>query len=238
MSQSRKKRVIEEIHKQRRRQTVITITLVVVLIALVAGSVYFLSRNGGNSNGNTNSFLYPCLGTEGTALHIHPWLRIWIDGANPSNITIPAAIGIRNPVFQGGFAAGGQNSCFEPLHTHDSSGIIHVESPDTTTQYSLGDFFQIWNETYGTINISGSSLPIIFTSNDILGYKTDQTHTLSLLVDGSNSTAYQNLVLNTYDYCNAQTTGPPCSPSAVINPYPPSYPYGTLHTILIYYRAV
>ena len=238
MSQTRKKRVLDEIRRKRQRQTTLTIVLVAALIALIAGSAHFLSRNGGSSGGNNNGFLFPCLGSEGTAFHIHPWLRIWIDGANPSNITIPAAIGIRNPVFQGGFAGGGPSSCFEPLHTHDSSGIIHVESPDSVTQYTLGDFFQIWNETYSTISINGISQPIVLTSNDILGYKPDQTHTLSLIVDGSSSSAYQNLVLNNYDYCNSQTNGPPCSPTAVINPYPPSYPYGTLHTILVYYRTV
>jgi hypothetical protein len=30
------------------------------------------------------------------------------------------------------------------LHTHDDSGIIHVESP-TNVSFSLGQFLQLWN---------------------------------------------------------------------------------------------
>ncbi len=143
MAQACKKKVLEEIRKQRQRRTAVTISVVVILIALIATGIYFLSRSDGNVSGNSN-FLFPCLGTEGTALHIHPWLQIWISGVNVTN---PPAIGIRNPVFlQNGIATGGPTSCFEPIHTHDNSGIIHVESPDAAKQYALADFFTIWNE--------------------------------------------------------------------------------------------
>ncbi len=80
-----------------------------ILIALIATGIYFLSRSDGNVSGNSN-FLFPCLGTEGTALHIRPWLRIWISEVN---VTIPAAVGIHNPVFlQNGIANGGGNQLF------------------------------------------------------------------------------------------------------------------------------
>ena len=44
---------------------------------------------------------------------------------------VPAGIGIDSAV---GFA---------PLHTHDASGVIHVESPTART-YTLGDLFAVW----------------------------------------------------------------------------------------------
>src|SRR5262249_4784787 len=42
-----------------------------------------------------------------------------------------------------GFVVGG--SCFSWLHTHDETGIIHIESPIQRT-YTLGDFFDIWGQ--------------------------------------------------------------------------------------------
>ena len=63
---------------------------------------------------------------EGTALHIHQHLDVYVDG---SHVVVPADIGIG-----GGFA---------PLHTHDTSGIIHVEA-ETQGPFSVGEFFDIW----------------------------------------------------------------------------------------------
>src|SRR5439155_4536378 len=110
---------------------------------------------------------------------IHPYLSIFING---SNVTIPADIGITS-------------GCDEPLHTHDASGIIHLEASDANTQYTLGDFFQIWQASYGTISFNGTSHPITFNSTDILGFKADATHKIVLLVDGKPSTDYGSLVL-------------------------------------------
>ncbi|HKR74492.1 MAG TPA: hypothetical protein VJR94_10330, partial [Candidatus Nitrosocosmicus sp.] len=36
------------------------------------------------------------------------------------------------------------NECIFWLHTHDDSGIIHVEAPYETS-FSLGQFLQVWN---------------------------------------------------------------------------------------------
>jgi thiol-disulfide isomerase/thioredoxin len=181
------------------------------------------------------AFPFGCLGTEGTTIHIHPWLRIVIDG---QNVTIPAAIGIENPSFEtyNGYNVAASGSCFEPIHTHDSSGIIHIESP-TNSVYTLGDFFLVWQATYGYVTINGVQHPIVFNPTDILGFKTDSTHRIVLLVDGKPSTAFDSLVLNQLDYCSAASTGPPCYPTASGNPYynGQPYPYGTGHTIVIEY---
>jgi hypothetical protein len=65
---------------------------------------------------------------EGTAVHIHQHLDLFVDGRE---VPVPAGIGIDPAV---GYA---------PLHTHDASGVIHVESPTART-YTLGDFFAVW----------------------------------------------------------------------------------------------
>ncbi len=72
--------------------------------------------------------LPPLSAAEGTAVHIHQHLDIYVDG---QPIPVPALIGI-DPT--AGFA---------PLHVHDTSGVIHLESP-TVRGYTLGQFFAVW----------------------------------------------------------------------------------------------
>ena len=52
--------------------------------------------------------------------------------ANGRRVTVPAGIGID--------AAG---RFISPLHAHDPSGIVHVESP-TVQAFTLGQFFGVW----------------------------------------------------------------------------------------------
>ena len=231
MSQRRKQKMLVEARKNRQRRTIATIAIVTVLILIIAVAIYFATKP-------THTILewpYPCLGQESLTFHIHPWLRIWIDN---TNVTIPAAVGITNPVFSNGIAGGGSNSCFEPMHTHDNSGIIHIESPDNSTQYTLANFFKIWKISYGTVTVNGASQPIEFNQTDILGFRTDTSHTLTVLVDGHSDIRYDSLSLNQYDYCDSTVANvPPCYPTAAGGPYPPSYPYGTEHTIIIEYKS-
>jgi hypothetical protein len=55
------------------------------------------------------------------------------------------------------------------IHTHDSTGIIHVES-HIKAAYTLGQFFDIWG--------------VAFTQKCIAGYCADDTHTLAVYVNG------------------------------------------------------
>ena len=69
------------------------------------------------------------LPAEGTKLHIHAHLYVVVNGRI---YPVPALIGIN---IQQRFVA--------ELHTHDVSGIIHVESPTIRT-FTLGEFFDVW----------------------------------------------------------------------------------------------
>ncbi|RPE78807.1 MULTISPECIES: hypothetical protein [unclassified Frondihabitans] len=62
--------------------------------------------------------------------HIHTHLSITIDGVAA---TVPGQIGLDE-----------DNRYATALHTHDTSGIIHVESPDRR-DFTLGQFFTEWN---------------------------------------------------------------------------------------------
>ena len=189
-----------------------------MIIATVAGSGYLVYYA---ESGASSGFPFPC--ATSVSMHIHPYLQIMIEG---QGVTVPADVGL-------------SSSCDEPIHTHDASGILHLETPGTSTNYTLGQFFQIWSATDHTVTVNGQAQPIIFNSTDILGFKADATHKVVLLVDGKPSSEYASLVLNTLDYCSSATTGPPCSPTAVGGPAygGQQYPYGTGHTIVIEYEA-
>jgi hypothetical protein len=68
------------------------------------------------------------LTTEGQVVHIHQHLDIFVNGRREP---VPANIGIYGGQF------------LTELHTHDPSGIIHVESP-TKREFDLGQFFGVW----------------------------------------------------------------------------------------------
>jgi hypothetical protein len=71
----------------------------------------------------------PALGAEGQALHIHQHLDIYVRGRHQ---TVPANVGID-----------AAQQFISPLHTHDTTGVMHVESP-TVESFSLGQFFAVW----------------------------------------------------------------------------------------------
>ena len=101
----------------------------------------------------------PTLSAEGSAMHIHQHLDIFVDG---KAVPLPASIGINQ-------AAG----FISPIHVHDTSGIIHVESPTVQT-FTLGQFFDIWG--------------VKLTAQCIGGYCADTTKSLKVY---SNGTLYQ-----------------------------------------------
>ena len=68
------------------------------------------------------------LTTEGQVVHIHQHLDIFVNGKKEP---VPASIG----VYDGQFLT--------ELHTHDASGIMHVESPTKRT-FDLAQFFGVW----------------------------------------------------------------------------------------------
>ena len=84
------------------------------------------------------------------AVHIHAHLALFSKG---QQIAIPYAIGIVRP-FQVNNGFVGMGGGIYWLHTHDATGIIHVESPDART-YTLGQFFDIWGQPLDTRKVAG-----------------------------------------------------------------------------------
>lgn len=74
--------------------------------------------------------------------HIHAHLDVIIHG---TGITVPAGIGIVEPVVD---PAGDVVSALDaaaPLHTHTSDGIVHLEADREPLELTLGQFFDMWN---------------------------------------------------------------------------------------------
>jgi hypothetical protein len=95
--------------------------------------------------------LVPVLG--GLVRHDHVHLDVIVDGRK---VTVPPGIGLVEPVDHGPCkpptpsvsecSSGDYFTAFvanSPLHTHSSSGIVHIE-PDRPGRYTLGQFFDEW----------------------------------------------------------------------------------------------
>jgi hypothetical protein len=117
-----------------------------ILALVVAGAIigYYLVTQPSSANVVTSC------GVEGTVVHYHPLLVINTNGAQqhlPYDPGQPADIGyISQPGYTNSkyYCPAGQ---LHWLHTHDGSGIVHVELPQTVpTNPTLGDFFMIWGE--------------------------------------------------------------------------------------------
>jgi len=72
--------------------------------------------------------------------HIHPRLNVTVDG---KPMTIPANIGINSSMYKDHSLDKYSMPGMAPLHTHDSSGTVHVEST-VNRNYTLGEFLNIW----------------------------------------------------------------------------------------------
>src|ERR687887_75579 len=96
-----------------------------------------------------------CNAIEQLVFHNHAHLDIFING---QPYTIPSQVGIV------------PSKCIYWLHTHDDSGVIHIESP-VTRNFTLGQFFDIWNKK--------------FTNTQILNNMVNSKNTLSVYVNGS-----------------------------------------------------
>jgi hypothetical protein len=112
-----------------------------------------------------------CNNVEQLVSHIHAHLDIFING---QPYTIPSQIGITD-------------KCFYWLHTHDESGVIHIESP-VAKDYTIGQFFNIWNKK--------------FSNTQILDNIVNGKNTLNVYVNGNKVNAavnYRDIKLKAHD---------------------------------------
>jgi hypothetical protein len=131
-------------------------------------------------------------GQSDTAFHIHALLRIYVDGRP---VPVPAQIGIDPPA---GFIA--------PLHTHDATGIIHLEA-DRPYPFTLGQVFAVWGVRFG--------------DHALGGYADAGTRRLRVSVEGRRIGDPVGYVLHPHDHVVVSYGAPGVSPTTDRTPFPP-----------------
>jgi hypothetical protein len=151
-------RKLAEIRRQQRaRQTrfralagvaaLAAIALVVLAVVALTGGRTTAQKVRGMATGGTVDGI-ACQASEQVAFHIHAHLAIYTSGVRQM---VPAEIGIPGPQqVVNGFVEGGK--CLYWLHTHDVTGVVHIESP-VRRVYTLGQFFDVWGQPLSTTQV-------------------------------------------------------------------------------------
>jgi hypothetical protein len=148
---SQAKRRLAEVQRQQKRRQLRVRTLIgglIVAVAVVAAILIVVLQPGATHTPGVRGAAagapidgISCSTSEQTVYHIHAHLAIYAGGASQR---VPAGIGIPGPQqVDNGFVVGGK--CFYWLHTHDATGVVHIESP-VQRVYTLGNFFDIWGQ--------------------------------------------------------------------------------------------
>src|SRR5215831_4514694 len=112
-----------------------------------------------------------CNSMEQAVFHVHAHLDIIINGVY---FLVPSQIGI-------------PSSCFYWLHTHDESGIVHIEAP-MQRDFTLGQFFDIWGKK--------------LSNDQIFNYVASANNPLNIYINGTkvpNIANYRDIRLNAHD---------------------------------------
>ncbi|MDP3661576.1 MAG: hypothetical protein Q8R17_01885 [bacterium] len=123
---------------------VIGVLVVVVGIALVAVKVF-----SGPSTADPEVL-------SRTGLHWHPELTIFVKEERQG---IPANIGI--------------SAVHNPVHTHDATGVIHLEMQGLVKKSNtkLGVFFRVWNKTFADFGTTTPRMTVNGVENiELLDY--------------------------------------------------------------------
>ena len=128
------------------------------------GKAFFKASKGGSDtpqggHGQTVDGI-ACAGMEYATLHVHSHVAIFNNGVQ---IQVPQLIG---------GTATPTGGCLYWIHTHDASGIIHIESPvlapEGQSGFTLGNLFDIWGQPLTTTNLAGIKGPVSAYVNGVL----------------------------------------------------------------------
>ncbi len=158
---------------ENKNSKIISIIVVIVFLSILGYFVFHKNKintgpvansdwqaGGEHLRERLDSIGLPALKEEGMVLHIHQHLDIFIDG---KVVAVPAYIGI-DPM----------GKFISVIHTHDTSGVIHVESPEVK-DFTLGQFFDIWG--------------VGFTQNSMGMYVSQGDKMLKVFVNGKEYTS-------------------------------------------------
>lgn len=125
----------EERLRAARTKRITTFVIIGVVALAVAGLVYLVVAQ---SQTPANAAYPPidnvsCQSTEQGGTHIHAHVTMYMNGTKTA---FPANIGIAP-----------DNSCLYWLHTHDDTGVIHIEAPEGVS-VTFGNFLHIWEQRF------------------------------------------------------------------------------------------
>ena len=140
-----------------------------VVIVVFGGVLWFMfqqeaSKRSFLETAPTHEIAQTCTTDMATTFHIHPHVTIMVDGKEEA---LPANIGITD-------------GCMNPLHTHETDGILHVESP-VKRDFTLGDFFTVWKQP--------------FSKTQFMDKTVSATGSFKMTIDGKEVDTFENTVL-------------------------------------------
>jgi hypothetical protein len=144
---------------------VISACVLIVIIGSIA--IYYVSEHAAALTIDG----VECNSMEQFAMHIHAHIDIIINGVY---FLVPSQIGI-------------PSSCFYWLHTHDESGIVHIEAP-MHRDFTLGQFFDIWGKK--------------LSNDQIFTYVANANNPLNVYINGTkvpDGTNYRDIKLHAHD---------------------------------------
>jgi hypothetical protein len=131
-----------------------------------------------------------------TILHHHVHLWIYVDG---QPVVVPPEVGFSQALH-----------VFSPLHTHDATGLVHVESADPNFQPVLAQFMDVWG--------------VYFTQTCLGDACNDGDRQLRVFLDGQEYTGDPTLLPLTDQSAVVITMG---TPDQLPDPMPDSFTFGT-----------
>lgn len=126
------KRIFSIKRRQEKWILIFIISITVLIVFIAAGLTYANAQQ---------------IQTNKIISHEHIQLNVTLNG---QPVQIPQGIGIKQAGFGEDFLYGDHSldqygmEGMSPLHTHDNSGLIHVES-NTIRDFTLGEFLNIWH---------------------------------------------------------------------------------------------
>lgn len=90
-----------------------------------------------------------CTPSPASNYHVHAHLAIIYNG---QWLQLPEHIGL-------------PSQCSYEMHTHDHTGIIHIEAPNVN-KYTLGKFFDVWGQPLTSTNVAGLAGDVVAYIND------------------------------------------------------------------------
>jgi hypothetical protein len=141
--------------RHKRRKNILRIAIPIVGSVIVLGVIFVIqaSEQGMGSK---------------MVMHIHPQITVSVNG-QPT--IVPENVGIDNTLWKDHSLDKYGMQGMSPLHTHDNSGTLHVEST-VNRDYTLGEFVNVWGslETGGgkILKVTVNGQPISDWKNHVL----------------------------------------------------------------------